>query len=99
NNEQAATVAVAQAMPSRLMTARGAEPVAMEYEAWQVLLRSVCGRYSPEGVEPDAFAGWVRPLNVWGFPAVDVGCNARRVERTSRDTRLDGMEHYYALVQ
>jgi AraC family transcriptional regulator, positive regulator of tynA and feaB len=99
NNEQAATGGVAQTMPSQLMTARGAEPVAMEYEAWRVLLRSVCGRYSPEGVEPDAFAGWVRPLSVCGFPAVDVGCNARRVERTGRDTRLDGMEHYYALVQ
>jgi hypothetical protein len=71
----------------------------MEYEAWRVLLRSVCGRYSPEGVELNAFAGSIRPLSVWGFAAVELSCSARRVERTNRDARLDGMEHYYAVVQ
>jgi AraC family transcriptional regulator, positive regulator of tynA and feaB len=71
----------------------------MEYEAWRVLLHSVCGRYSPEGVEPDAFAGWVRPSSILGCTAVDLSCNAQRVERTSRDVRRDGMEHYYAMVQ
>jgi hypothetical protein len=33
---------------------------ALEYDEWRVLLRSVCGRYSPEGVEPKGFAGSIR---------------------------------------
>jgi hypothetical protein len=32
-------------------------------------------------------------------PAVDLSCNAHRVERTNRDVRLDGMEHFYAVIQ
>jgi AraC family transcriptional activator of tynA and feaB len=71
----------------------------MEYEAWRVLLRSVCGRYSPEGVDLNTFVGSIRPLNVWGYAAVDASCNVHRVERTSRDVRLDGTEHYYAVLQ
>jgi AraC-like DNA-binding protein len=99
NSEQAAPDGVAQTMSSQLMTARGAEPGAMKYEAWRVLLRAVCGRYSPEGVEPDAFAGWFRPLSVWGHTAIDLSSNVHRVERTSQDARLDGLEHYYTVVQ
>jgi AraC family transcriptional activator of tynA and feaB len=99
NTGQEAPDGVAQTMPSQLMTARGAEPVPMEYEAWRGLLCSVCGLHSPEGVEPDAFAGWLRPLSVWGFRAVDLSCNVHRIERTSRDARLDGMENYYAIIQ
>ena len=33
----------------------------LDYDAWREMLRSMCGRYNPEGVEPNAFAGWVRP--------------------------------------
>src|SRR5713226_6943873 len=71
----------------------------LNYEAWRDLLRSMCGRYNPEGVEPDAFAGWVRPVGVCGFTALDIGCNAHRVERTPRDARLDGVDHYFAVFQ
>jgi hypothetical protein len=39
---------------------QAAAPRAMEYEAWRVMLRSVCGRYSPEGVEPNAFVRSIR---------------------------------------
>jgi AraC family transcriptional activator of tynA and feaB len=88
-----------QTKPSPLTVPPGVEQEAMEYEAWRALLRSVCGRYSPEGVELKAFAGSIRPLSVWGCAAVDLSCSARRVERTNRDARLDGMEHYYAVVQ
>jgi AraC-like DNA-binding protein len=70
-----------------------------DFEAWKALLRTICGRYSPEGIEPDAFLGWVRPMNICGIAAVDIGWNAHRVERTHRDTRLDGIEYYYALFQ
>jgi AraC family transcriptional regulator, positive regulator of tynA and feaB len=88
-----------QTKPGSLMGPPGVKPEAMEYEAWRVLLRSVCGRYSPEGVELKDFAGSIRPFSLWGFAAVELSCCARRVERTNRDARLDGMEHYYAVVQ
>jgi AraC family transcriptional regulator, positive regulator of tynA and feaB len=65
-------------------------PSQLEYEAWRDLLRSKCGRYYSEGIKPKAFIGWVRPVSVRGFTALDIGCNAHRVERTYRDVRLDG---------
>jgi AraC family transcriptional regulator, positive regulator of tynA and feaB len=71
----------------------------LNFEAWRALLREICGRYSPKGIEPNAFLGWARAMNVCGLAAVDIGWNADRVERTHRDVRLDGMEHYYALFQ
>lgn len=52
------------------------------------MLRSLCGRYNPEGIDPETFAGWVRPVNVCGFTALNIACNAGRVERTYRDVRL-----------
>ena len=52
------------------------------------MLRSLCGRYNPEGINPKTFAGWVRPVNVCGFTALNIACNAGRVERTYRDVRL-----------
>jgi len=71
----------------------------LDYDAWREVLRSMCGRYNPEGVEPNAFAGWVRPVSVCGFTALNIGCNAHRVERTCRDARLDGVDHYFAVFQ
>jgi AraC-like DNA-binding protein len=72
-------------------------PSQSEYEAWRDLLRSRSGRYYSEGIKPDTFTGWVRPVSARGFTAMDIGCNARRVERTYRDVRLDGADHYFAL--
>jgi hypothetical protein len=37
-------------------------PPELDYEGWRGLIRSLCGRYNPEGIEPKAFAGWVRPV-------------------------------------
>jgi len=74
-------------------------PSQLDYDAWREMLRSMCGRYNPEGVEPSAFAGWVRPVSVCGFTALNIGCNAHRVERTCRDARLDGVDHYFAVFQ
>ena len=74
-------------------------PTVLDYEAWRDLLRSMCGRYYSEGIEPDAFAGWVRPVTTRGFTALDIGCNAHQVERTYRDVRLDGADHYFTLFQ
>ena len=67
------------------------------YEEWRDLLRSMCGRYYSEGIEPNAFSGWVRPMTVRGFTALDIGSNAQRVERTYQDVRRDGADHYFTL--
>ena len=69
----------------------------LNYETWRDLLRSMSGRYYSEGIKPNAFCGWVRPVTVGGFKALDIGSNAHRVERTYRDVRLDGADHYFAL--
>src|SRR4051794_38967440 len=69
----------------------------LEFEAWRELLRSRGGRYYSECIEPGRFCGWVRPVSVRGFTALDIGSNAPRVERTNRDVRLDGADHYVVL--
>jgi AraC-like DNA-binding protein len=67
----------------------------LDFEAWRELVRTMCGRQNPEGAEPNAFTGWVRPVNVYGVTAVNFGCNAGRIERTYHDTRLDSVDHYF----
>jgi AraC-like DNA-binding protein len=57
------------------------------------------GRFNPEGVEPKAFTGWLRPINICGLTAAELGSNAQRVERTNRDVRLDGVDHYITVFQ
>jgi hypothetical protein len=52
----------------------------LEYDAWRDLFRSKSGRYYSEGIKPSAFIGWVRPVSVRGFTALDIGCNAQRVD-------------------
>jgi len=37
------------------------EVLQLDFEAWRDSLRALCRRYNPEGAEPAAFAGWVRP--------------------------------------
>jgi len=69
----------------------------LDYEGWRDLLRSMSGRYYSEGIEPISFSGWVHPVNVRGFTALDIGSNAQRVERTYQDVRRDGADHYFAL--
>jgi AraC family transcriptional activator of tynA and feaB len=71
----------------------------LNFEAWRETLRALCGRYNPEGIESNDFTGWVRPMSVSGFMALDIGCNAERIERTYQDTRLDSADHYFALFQ
>jgi broad specificity phosphatase PhoE len=53
----------------------------LDYEGWRYLLRSMCGRYYSEGIEPNSFSGWVRAVSARGFTALDIGSNAQRVER------------------
>jgi AraC family transcriptional activator of tynA and feaB len=71
----------------------------LDFEAWKDLIRTMGGRFNPEGIEPNAFIGCVRPLSACGFIAAEVGSNAHRVERTHRDVRLDGADHYLTVFQ
>jgi AraC family transcriptional activator of tynA and feaB len=70
-----------------------------DFEAWRASFRSICGQYTLERTEADTFTGWVRPLSVLGFSAVEVACNRNRIDRTQRDVRLDGRDLYGALFQ
>jgi AraC family transcriptional activator of tynA and feaB len=87
----------------------GARTPQLDFEAWRALLRSNCGG-EVEVTAPNTFAGWMRPLSACGLPAAavkiqwrpaarDHGCYAHRVERTQRDVRLNGADHYLILFQ
>ena len=69
----------------------------LDYDAWRERLQKLCGRYNPEGIERNAFTGWIRPFEVCGFKALETGCNAGRIERDYRDVRLDYADHYFVL--
>jgi AraC family transcriptional regulator, positive regulator of tynA and feaB len=71
----------------------------LDYEGWRDALRRDWGRYNPEVVDLQTFAGRARPRSLYGFVVIDLSCNAHRVERTQRDIRLDGMDYYFALFQ
>src|SRR4029079_4199111 len=71
----------------------------MDFGAWRDLLLTMGGRYYSEGTETRDFAGWVRPMSACGFTTLDIGCNAQRIERTHRDARLDGVDHYCTVFQ
>jgi AraC family transcriptional regulator, positive regulator of tynA and feaB len=69
----------------------------LDYDAWRERLQKICGRYNPEGIERNGFTGWIRPIQVCGFKALETGCNAGRIERDYRDVRLDYADHYFVL--
>jgi AraC family transcriptional regulator, positive regulator of tynA and feaB len=71
----------------------------LDYEAWRHKVQEVCARYNPGGIQPGAFRGWIRPIDVCGFKAIDAGCNAPRIERDHRDVRLDGADDYFVLFR
>jgi AraC family transcriptional regulator, positive regulator of tynA and feaB len=71
----------------------------LDYEAWRDVVRLICGRYTPGGIESNTFSGRARVRSICGFRAVDLSCNAQRLERTHQDARVDGMDHYYAIFQ
>ena len=71
----------------------------LDYGAWCASLRAHCGRHNLVDLDPHSFSGWLRTLSVCGFTAVAVCCNAHRLERTHRDVRLDGLDHYEAVFQ
>ena len=67
------------------------------YEEWRAVVRSIAGRYNPEGSDPNAFAGRVQDRSLFGFGADRFDHNAPRIERTQRDVRLDDVEFYHAV--
>jgi AraC-like DNA-binding protein len=74
-------------------------PADLDYKTWKERVRAMGGRVNPEGIDPKAFTGWLRPKSVFGLTAVEASSNAQRVERTQRDVRLDGADHYAAIFQ
>jgi AraC family transcriptional regulator, positive regulator of tynA and feaB len=64
------------------------------FEQWLEMLRSSCARYNAQCNDERTFIGWVRPLTLGGIEGTDVGCNASSVDRTHRDIKFDGAEHF-----
>lgn len=75
----------------------GAPP--LDYEGWRDALRTQWGQYNPEVHQARDFSGRARSRSLCGLEAMDLSCNAHRVERTPRDIQLDGVDHYYAVFQ
>src|ERR1700716_1768386 len=71
----------------------------LDYEGWRDVVRSICGRYTPDGIEHRIFSGRARVRSICGFRAVDLSSNAHRLERTHQDVRVDARDHYYAIFQ
>src|SRR3979409_2686193 len=71
----------------------------LDYEAWRDVVRSICGRYTPDGIEPKIFSGRARVRSICGFRPVDLSSNAHCLERTHQDVRVDARDHYYAIFQ
>jgi AraC family transcriptional regulator, positive regulator of tynA and feaB len=69
-------------------------------EAWRDALRPDWGQYNPAAdIDSKCFAGRAHRQSSYGFVAMNISCNAHRVERTQRDVRLDGVDHYAAIFQ
>ncbi len=77
--------------------AEGAPFASRSSEEWISASRLVCAN-DPVGVDPGAFVGWLRPLNIYGLQAFDWACNIPRIERTQQHARLDGPEDYSAMI-
>jgi AraC family transcriptional activator of tynA and feaB len=71
----------------------------LDYEAWRDVVRSICGRYTPGGIEPKTFSGRARVRSICGLRAVELSSNAHGLERTYQDVRADARDHYYAIFQ
>jgi AraC family transcriptional activator of tynA and feaB len=74
-------------------------PPHLDFETWTDQIRKMGGRFNPQVIDPKSFSGWVRPISVCGLIAAEVGSNAYVVERTHRDVRVGGADHYVVLFQ
>jgi AraC family transcriptional activator of tynA and feaB len=71
----------------------------VDYETFSSMAHPVCGRHNLADEETNTFTGSVRFLSVTGLTVVDIRTNARRVERSQRDVRLDGVDQYKVVFQ
>ena len=67
----------------------------LDYEGFRAALREDWGCFSPAR----EFVSKVRARRVFGLVALDLTCNAARVERTKLDVRRDDMEYYFVVAQ
>jgi AraC family transcriptional regulator, positive regulator of tynA and feaB len=93
--------AITQAKGIRLVSSEeGSDVRVMGFDEWQTLLRSFV-ELAPH-VEKNnrrTFSGSGRLLSVHGLPAFDgTAANISRLERTARDVRLDGRDHYAVVL-
>jgi AraC family transcriptional activator of tynA and feaB len=70
----------------------------LDYDGFRAAMRDDWGWFTPAR-QTNIFASKVRTRRVFGFAAVDLTCNATRLERTGLDIRRDNMEYYYAVVR
>jgi AraC-like DNA-binding protein len=70
----------------------------LDYDGFRAAMREDWGWFTPAR-ETNIFASKVRTRRVFGFAAVDLTCNATRLERTELDIRRDNMEYYFLTVQ
>jgi AraC family transcriptional regulator, positive regulator of tynA and feaB len=70
----------------------------LDYDGFRAAMREDWGWFTPAH-ETNIFASKVRTRRVFGFAAVDLTCNATRLERTKTDIRRDNMEYYYVTLQ
>src|ERR1700722_7581506 len=69
----------------------------LNYKQRRDLLRPNWGLYTPD--DPKTFVGRVRSRSICGFNASDISNNVRRCERTQKNVRLGGVDHFYAVFQ
>jgi AraC-like DNA-binding protein len=70
-----------------------------ELGRWLELVTPFCGCHIAKASEGQPFSGWIRPLEICGLKAADIGCNTRIVERTLRDARGQGGEYFTVGLQ
>jgi AraC family transcriptional activator of tynA and feaB len=71
----------------------------LKFEQWLELTTLSCSRHHTNIGDGQPFQGWLQLLDICGIKAADMGCNARMIERTSRDARLDGADYFCVGLQ
>lgn len=78
----------------------GDVPPEMNCEQWVERLRQLKGHYTPLMEASDVFSGRIEVERICGFEAVTIQMvGTGGAERTTKDVRRDGFDHYYAIFQ
>ena len=70
----------------------------LDYDGFRAAMRDDWGWFTPAR-QTNIFASKVRARRVIGFAAVDLTCNATRLERTELDIRPNDVEYYCVTAQ